>query len=152
MRTTRRTPKTNRQPQFRLSVPYMPWVWPRRLPKANRQPQSTVSSLSSLWAWPRKPARGVLKKSVLAALVYVDHYEDPINNRPAPADAPNARSVGLSYGEIRARLQAEYPGSAISMMTIRSYARDAKEQGVLMPRRRPYSLRLRRRRRQTPAP
>lgn len=83
-----------------------------------------------------------MKRTIIAALGRVDHYEDHITRRPVDAGAPGARSVGLSYKEIQQQAQVEFPGKRITLMTIRSYARDAKQQGQKMPYRRPYSKRV----------
>ena len=100
-------------------------------------------SLSVSWLpWVRKPLRrGERKAAIMALLVHVDHYEDRDTRRPVDRDASGARSVGLSYREIQARVRAKYPGCSVSIMTIRSYARDAKKEGQAMPYRRPHSMR-----------
>ena len=128
--------------------------WSRAIPR-DREPagrallvQSALASLFSLsagwWPWVRKsPRYGELKTMIMAALTHVDHYEDRDTRRPVDPDAPGARSVGLSYREIQERLQREYPRIKISVMTIRSYARDAKKEGGAMPYRRPNSRRRR---------
>ena len=121
----------------------------RRSPAAaqSEQPRQTrLLALLSLLAWPRRPPRGALKRSVLSALADVKHYEDPLDGRVVSPQTPNAQSIGWSYSEIKARVEADYPGCRVSMMTIRAYARDAKEQGMALPARRPYSKRLGRRR------
>ena len=138
-----------------LSATALPWR--RRTPPPDREPpergetgaQSMLGSLLSLSAtWiPRRrrvvrPRRGEVKAAIMAALAQVDYYEHPDTHRPVDADTPGARSVGLSYREIQRRVRAAYPGSRkVSMMTIRSYARDAKGEGRAMPYRRPYSTR-----------
>ena len=100
-------------------------------------------SLSTSWLpWVRKPPqRGECKTAIMAFLVHVDHYEDRDTRRPVDRDAPGARSVGLSYREIQERVQEKYPDRSVSIMTIRSYARDAKKEGRAMPYRRPNSMR-----------
>ena len=100
-------------------------------------------SLSTSWLpWVRKPPqRGECKTAIMAFLVHVDHYEDRDTRRPVDRNAPGARSVGLSYREIQERVQEKYPGRSVSIMTIRSYARDAKKEGRAMPYRRPNSMR-----------
>ena len=107
---------------------------------------AALASLFSLstawWPWVRKsPRHGELKKAIMVALTHVDHYEHRDTRRPVDPDAPGARSVGLSYREIQERLQTEYPRIRVSIMTIRSYARDAKREGQAMPYRRPNSMR-----------
>ena len=101
--------------------------------------------LSSSAAWlpwvRRRPRRGELKTAIMAALTHVDYYEDRDTRRPVDPDTPGARSVGLSYREIQRRVQVEHPGGKVSIMTIRSYARDAGQEGRAMPYRRPYSKR-----------
>ena len=127
--------------------------WGRKAPP-DREPaepgggatQSVLAGLLSLstawWPWVRKtPRHGELKAAVMAALTHVDHYEDRDTRRRVDPDAPGARSVGLSYREIQRRLQTEYPGGRVSIMTIRSYARDARREGWAMPYRRPNSTR-----------
>ena len=79
----------------------------------------------------------------MAALIHVDYYEDRNTRRPVEPNAPGARSVGLPYREIQKRVQAKHPGGKVSIMTIRSYARDAKQEGQVLPYRRPYSKRAR---------
>ena len=112
-------------------------------------PNALLAGLYSLWAIrsrrtrPSKPRRGEIKAFVMEALTRIDHYEDRITRRPVDPDAVGARSVGLSYRQIREEIRARYPGIRISMMTVRSYARDAKEQGEPLPYRRPYSVRRR---------
>ena len=86
--------------------------------------------------------RGRLKTAVMAALAHVDYYEDRISGQAVAPNAAGARSVGLSYREIKQRVESEHPGNRVSMMTIRSYARDAKHNGRTMPGRRPYSRRF----------
>lgn len=106
-------------------------------------------SVSAAWRpWVRgirpareRPRRGEVKAAILALLVHVDHHEDRATRRPVAPDAPGARSVGLPYREILKRVRARYPGGRASIMTIRSYARDAKREGVALPYRRPYSRR-----------
>ena len=129
--------------------------WRRRAPPGRgaaergevtkRSVLASLLSLSALWAPGRRrapPRRGEIKAAVLAALVEVDYYEDRDTGRPVDPGARGARSVGLSYREIQRRVRAAYPGGAkVSMKTIRSYARDAKQNGSAMPRRRPYSAR-----------
>ena len=127
--------------------------WGRKTPP-DREPgdpggattQSVLAGLLSLstawWPWARKtPRHGELKAAIMAALTHVVHYEDRDTRRPVDPDASGARSVGLSYREIQRRVQAEYPGCRVSIMTIRSYARDAKRAGWAMPYRRPNSMR-----------
>ena len=134
-----------------LSAAALRWV--RKTPP-DREPaepgggatQSALASLLSLspawWPWVRKtPRHGELKMAIVAALTHVDHYEDRDTRRPVDPDASGARAVGLSYREIQRRLQAKYPGGRVSIMTIRSYARDAKKEGWAMPYRRPNSRR-----------
>lgn len=118
-----------------------PWR-PPIVAQSEEPRQSRLLGLLSLLSWPRRPPRGALKQSVLSALADIKHYEDPLDWRVVDPQAPNARSVGWSYREIKARVEAEYPGCRVSMMSIRAYARDAKEQGMTMPARRPYSRRL----------
>lgn len=137
-----------------LSAASLPWG--RKAPPPDRKPsergavraQSMLASLLSLsMAWmPQRrgdpPRHGEVKAAIMAALVEVDYYEDRDTRRPVDANTPGARSVGLSYREIRRRVRAAYPGGGkVSMTTIRSYARDAKEDGRAMPYRRPYSTR-----------
>ena len=108
----------------------------------------SVSAAGRFRPWARlvrpareRPRRGEVKAAILGLLVHVDHYEDRDTRRPVAADAPDARSVGLPYREILKRVRARYPGGRASIMTIRSYARDARQQGVALPYRRPYSRR-----------
>ncbi len=120
----------------------------RRAPRREAVARSALASLFSLSAakfpWIRRaPMRGELKAAIMAALAYVDHYEDRNTRRPMEPDAPGARSVGLSYQEILRRVRARYPDSRVSILTIRSYARDAKQEGWAMPYRRPQSTRRR---------
>ena len=100
-------------------------------------------SLSAAWApsTRRRPRRGELKTAIMAALAHVDYYEDRDTRRPVEPNAPGARSVGLPYREIRKRVRVEHPGGKVSIMTIRSYARDARQKGYVLPYRRPYSRR-----------
>ena len=86
--------------------------------------------------------RGRLKTAVMAALAHVDYYEDRFSGQAVAPNASGARSVGLSYRQIKQRVESEHPGNRVSMMTIRSYARDAKYDGRTMPCRRPYSRRF----------
>ena len=118
---------------------------PRTVAQSEEQRRSRLLAMLSFLAWPRRPRRGVLKRSVLDALRHVEYHEDPADGRVVDPEALNARSVGWSYRDIKARVEAEYPGCRVSLMTIRAYARDAKEQGMEMPARRPYSKRLGRR-------
>ena len=134
-----------------LSAEVLPWT--RKPPPAGREraerdesrAQSVLTGLLSLSAalpWSRKPPkRGEIKTAVMAALVHVDHYEDRDTRRLVDPDAPRARAVGLSYREIQRRVRAKHPGGRVSITTIRSYARDAKQQGAPLPYRRPYSSR-----------
>ena len=137
--------------------------WPRiRRPGTNPSPSApreigaasmlsgllSVSAAGRLWPWARfgrpareRPQRGEVKAAILTLLVHVDHYEDRGTRRPVAADAPGARSVGLPYRDILRRVRARYPEGRASIMTIRSYARDARQQGVALPYRRPYSRR-----------
>ena len=114
--------------------------------------ESMLSGLLCVWAarWPRirrtrpargRPQRGEVKVAILTLLIHVDHYEDRATRRPVAPDAPGARSVGLPYREILKRVRMRYPAGRASIMTIRSYARDAKREGVALPYRRPYSRR-----------
>ena len=109
---------------------------------------SGLLSASAWRPWVRRsrparehPRRGEVKAAILALLVRVDYYEDRATRRPVASDAPGARSVGLPYREILKRVRAQYPGGRASIMTIRSYARDARQKGMAMPYRRPYSRR-----------
>lgn len=130
--------------------------WRRKAPSPDRKPsargevraQSMLASLLSLstaWMPQRRgapPRHGEVKAAIMAALVEVAYYEDPDTRRPVDSNTHDARSVGLSYREIQRRVRAAYPRSAkVSMMTIRSYARDAKDEGRALPSRRPYSAR-----------
>lgn len=146
-----------------LSLAAARWRWVRRPPTAPPPPsdssaplgvgaESMLSGLLSVSAaWPpwvhrirparERPRRGEVKAAILALLVHVDHHEDRATRRPVAPDAPGARSVGLPYREILKRVRARYPGGRASIMTIRSYARDAKREGVALPYRRPYSRR-----------
>ena len=100
-------------------------------------------SLSAAWLpWARRrPRRGEIKTAIMAALTHADYYEDRDTRRSVEPDTPGARSVGLPYREIQKRVRAEYPGGKVSISTIRSYARDAKQEGYVLPYRRPYSRR-----------
>lgn len=134
-----------------LSAEVLPWT--RKPSPASREraerggprAQSVLMGLLSLSAalpWNRKPPkRGEIKAAVMAALVHVDHYEDRDTRQPVGPDAPRARAVGLSYREIQRRVRAKHPGGKVSITTIRSYARDAKQEGAPLPYRRPYSSR-----------
>ena len=134
-----------------LSAEVLPWT--RKPPPAGREraerggprAQSVLTGLLSLSAalpWNRKPPkRGEIKAAVMAALAHVDHYEDRDTRQPVGPDAPRARAVGLSYREIQRRVRAKHPGGKVSITTIRSYARDAKQEGAPLPYRRPYSSR-----------
>ena len=142
-----------------LSAAWWPWSReprPDPKPSAPREigAESMLAGLLSAaaarrpWPWVRRrraarerPRRGEVKTAILALLAHVDHYEDRATRRPVAADAPGARSVGLPYREILGRVRARYPGGRASIMTIRSYARDAKQRGMAMPYRRPYSRR-----------
>ena len=108
----------------------------------------SISAAGWLRPWSRlgrpareRPRRGEVKAAILALLVQVDHYEDRDTRRPVAPGTPGARSVGLSYREILRRIRAEYPGGRASILTIRSYARDARQSGAEIPYRRPYSKR-----------
>ena len=132
---------------FSLSAARFPWLR-RTPPRREAVARSALASVFSLSAarfpWLRRtPRRGELKAAIMAALAYVDHYEDRNTRRPMEPDAPGARSVGLSYQEILRRVRARYPDSRVSILTIRSYARDAKQEGWAMPYRRPQSTRRR---------
>ena len=100
-------------------------------------------SLSAAWLpWTRRRLRrGEIKTAIMAALTHTDYYEDRDTRRLVEPDAPGARSVGLPYREIQKRVRAEHPGGKVSILTIRSYARDAKQEGHVLPYRRPYSRR-----------
>ena len=100
-------------------------------------------SLSAAWLpWTRRRLRrGEIKTAIMAALTHTDYYEDRDTRRSVEPDAPGARSVGLPYREIQKRVRAEHPGGKVSILTIRSYARDAKQEGYVLPYRRPYSRR-----------
>ena len=144
-----------------LSLAAARWPWVRRPPPPpHPEPsaprgvgaESMLSGLFSLsaawWPWVRRirpareqPQRGEVKLAILTLLVHVDHYEDRATRRPVAPDVPGARSVGLPYREILKRIRAQYPAGRTSIMTIRSYARDAKREGVALPYRRPYSKR-----------
>ena len=135
-----------------LSAEVLPWTRKPPPPSGREQAergepraQSFLTGLLSLSAalpWSRKPPRrGEIKAAVMAALVHVDHYEDRDTRRLVGPDAPRARAVGLSYREIQSRVRAKHPGGRVSITTIRSYARDAKQQGAPLPYRRPYSRR-----------
>ncbi len=133
---------------FSLSAMRFPRVreTPRRGGEAiARAALASLFSLSAVrFPWVREtPRRGELKAAIMAALAHVDCYEDRDTRRPVGPDAPGARSVGLSYREIQRRVRARYPGGRVSILTIRSYARDAKEEGWAMPYRRPNSMRRR---------
>ena len=137
---------------FSLSAASLPWT--RKTPPADQEPAGLDEAqtwsvlaglLSSPTVWPpwvrRRPRRGELKVAIVSLLTHVDYYEDRHTCRPVDPDTPDARSVGLSYREILRRVRAELPGGSVSIMTIRSYARDAKLEGHVMPYRRPYSRR-----------
>ena len=131
---------------FSLSAARFPWI--RGASRRETVARSALASLFSLSAmrfpWIRRtPQRGELKAAIMAALAYVDHYEDRDTRRPMEPDVPGARSVGLSYREIQGRVRARYPDSRVSILTIRSYARDARREGWAMPYRRPNSTRRR---------
>ena len=127
--------------------------WLRKTLPADREPaglddeartwSALAGLLSSPAVWPpwirRRPRRGELKDTIVSLLTHVDYYEDRDTRRPMDPDAPGARSVGLPYREILRRVRAEHPGGSVSIMTIRSYARDARLEGHVMPYRRPYS-------------
>ena len=137
---------------FSFSAEALPWTR-RPPPSASREPagrdalkaQSMLMgllSLSTTLPWLRRPAqRGEIKTAIMADLVHVDYYEDRDTRQPVDPDAPRARSVGLSYREIQRRVRAKHPGGRVSITTIRSYARDAKQEGRPLPYRRPYSRR-----------
>ena len=131
---------------FSLVATRFPWM--RGTPLREAVARSALASLFSLAAvrfpWTREPPRrGELKAAIMAALAYVDHYEDRDTRRPMEPDAPGTQSVGLSYREIQRRVRARYPDSRVSILTIRSYARDARQEGWAMPYRRPNSTRRR---------
>ena len=134
---------------FAASLPWTPKAPPAGGEPARRGGAGTQSmlagllSLSAAWLpWARRrPRRGEIRTAVLAALAHVDYYEDRDTRRPVEPDVPGARSVGLPYREIQKRVQAKHPGGKVSIMTIRSYARDAKQEGYALPYRRPYSRR-----------
>ena len=94
---------------------------------------------------PDSVERGKMKQAILAALQRVDRYEDHLTQKTVEEAAANARSVGLSYKEIQTAMHDQFPGRWIPLMTIRSYARDAKQEGLELPYRRPYSRRQDRR-------
>lgn len=136
---------------FSFSAEVLPWTR-RPLPTSREQAgrgeiktQSMLMgllSLSTTLPWLRRPTRrGEIKTTIMAALVHVDYYEDRDTRQPVGPDAPRARSVGLSYREIQRRVRAKHPGGKASITTIRSYARDAKQEGQPLPYRRPYSRR-----------
>ena len=91
----------------------------------------------------KEPRHGDIKRVVIGLLAETDHYEDPATRRSVPADEPGAVSVGLSYREIQERVRERFPGGRCTIMTVRSYARDAKLEGQTLPYRRPYSDRQR---------
>ena len=135
-----------------LSAASLPWT--RKAPPEDGEPAGRdgvearwmlggVLSLSAAWLpWVRRhPRRGELKATILAALTHVDYYEDRDTRRKVEPDAPDARSVGLPYREVQKRVRKAHPGGRVSIMTIRSYARDAKREGHVLPYRRPYSRR-----------
>ena len=136
---------------FAASLPWTPKAPPADGEPAERGDARTPAmlagllSLSAAWLpWTRRrPRRGELRAEVMAALTHVDYYEDRDTHRQVESDVPGARSVGLPYREIQKRVQAKYPGGKVSIMTIRSYARDAKQEGYVLPYRRPYSRRTR---------
>lgn len=131
------------------------WQWRRETPPERefaerdearkRSLLAGLLSLSALWMPGRRearPRRGAVKEAIMAALVHVDYYEDRDTRRPVDPGTPGSRSVGLSYREIQRRVRAAYPGGGkVSITTIRSYARDIKQDGHAMPYRRPYSAR-----------
>ena len=135
-----------------LSAASLPWT--PKAPPAGEEPverdearaQSLLTglfSLSAAWLpWARRhPRRGEIKTAIMAALTHADYYEDRDTRRSVEPDAPGARSVGLPYREVQKRVRAEHPGGKVSILTIRSYARDAKQEGYALPYRRPYSRR-----------
>lgn len=129
-----RPPWTDKDGHFQLSFPAVMLAW-------------SVEKLFRVGVLPlgRLPAeRGAAKKAILAALAEVDYWEDRATGRPVDVHTPGARSVGLSYRDIQKHVQAKHPDIRVSMMTIRTYARDAKEAGQVLPGRRPYSQRRRR--------
>ena len=127
-----------------LSLSWVPSREPARPGGAGGRSMPVILfSLSTVWLpWIRKHRqRGDLKREIMAALAHVDYYEDRNTQRPTDPDDPGARPVGLSYREIQRRLRVRHPRGKVSIMTIRSYARDAKQEGHVMPHRRPYSKR-----------
>ena len=132
---------------FSLSAARLPRVREisRRGEAVARAALASLFSVSAArFPWIRvPPRRGELKTAIMAALAHVDHYEDRDTRGPVGPDTPGARSVGLSYQEIQRRVRAQYPGGHVSILTIRSYARDAKQEGWAMPYRRPNSMRRR---------
>ena len=132
-----------------LSLSAASWPWISKASSSESAPGGMLSELSGLLAmrmpwlpWNRRrPRRGEVKTEIMAALSHIDHYEDRDTRRPVDPNAPGARSVGLSFREIQRRVRAKYPGSGVSILTIRSYARDAAQGGQTMPYRRPNSAR-----------
>ena len=132
-----------------LSLSAASWPWISKASSSRSAPGGMQSVLSSLLAmrvpwlpWSRRhPRRGEIKTEIMAALSHIDHYEDRDTRQPVDPGTPGARSVGLSFREIQQRVQAKYPGRGVSILTIRSYARDAAQGGQAMPYRRPNSAR-----------
>ena len=151
-RKARRTPSDSAEKSFLAglhSLSAVQFSWIREAPRRGEAVVcSMLASLYSLAAvrFPRlrnTPRYGELRTTIMTALAHIDHYEDRNTRRPATPDALGAQPVGLSYREIQMRVQSEFPGRSISIMTIRSYARDAKQEGRTMPYRRPNSKRRR---------
>jgi hypothetical protein len=98
-----------------------------------------------------KPAERSIKKSALALLQIVDHFESKADDRPprsrievADATALNRstiRSVGLDYGEVMRRLKADFPDATTSIACLRWYCVKAREgmfgEAIVLPQRRP---------------
>lgn len=73
---------------------------------------------------------------MLEALQHVAYHEDRSTREKTDRTGAHTRSVGLSYEEIERRL---VDMGKVTRHTIRSYARDAKAEGRLLPDRRPNS-------------
>lgn len=86
-------------------------------------PQPAMPSPQSILG-PSK--RKSIKQLTIELLQHVDYYEDrgrdegPENR--VPAGTKNSRSVGLSYGEIMARIIREIPTARYSINSLRWYA------------------------------
>jgi hypothetical protein len=100
---------------------------------------------------PQAQAERSVKKTALALLQIVDHFErKEIGRRPANRievadagayDRSAIRSVGLSYTEVMRRLREEFPAATTSIACLRWYCVHVRQgaygDSIVLPQRRP---------------